>query len=270
MPLGIVGVELLAGFIFGIEISEMKRQHCCRCSEPCLASKLNTGAVKSILDRVTIGTAGRADSHDLMVAEANRKNTSASSWKTAVQRLDHLQTHHLHVTDWVAAQQEYPILKIVMEWISSHKVQDLKYLLGDHTTTEEGMAILRERKKFTLHQACPLSPPYSCWQAAGGSSAVCSPHGSYSSGHEQVPLRDVGHLGPNSEHYPCCKTSFCGLAWQCRCQKVISGCEKCIQHEGARVKAPLKSILVTSPLELLHVDFTGIEMTTGTRLTPNM
>ena len=34
-------------------------------------------------------------------------------------------------------------------------------------------------------------------------------------------------------------------------QKVISGCERCIQHEGAQVKAPLQAIL----------DFTGIEMT---------
>ena len=46
-----------------------------------------------------------------------------------------------------------------------------------------------------------------------------------------------------------------------RMQKVISSCERCIQHEGTQVKAPLQAILVTSPLELLHVDFTGIEMT---------
>ena len=52
----------------------------------------------------------------------------------------------------MAAQQEDPILKILMEWISTHKVQNLKHLLGDHTTTEEGMVILREQKKFTLHQ----------------------------------------------------------------------------------------------------------------------
>ena len=44
-------------------------------------------------------------------------------------------------------------------------------------------------------------------------------------------------------------------------QKVISGCERCIQHKGTQVKAPLQANLVTSPLELLHVDFTGIEMT---------
>ena len=40
----------------------------------------------------------------------------------------------------------------------------------------------------------------------------------------------------------------------------ISSCIRCIQHEGAQVKAPLQAILVTSPLELLHGDFTGIEM----------
>ena len=38
---------------------------------------------------------------------------------------------------------------------SPHKVQDLKHLLGDHTRIEEGMAILRVRKKFMLHQ-CAL------------------------------------------------------------------------------------------------------------------
>ena len=44
-------------------------------------------------------------------------------------------------------------------------------------------------------------------------------------------------------------------------QKVISGCERCIQHEGAQVKDQLQTILITSPLELLHMDFTGIETT---------
>ena len=44
-------------------------------------------------------------------------------------------------------------------------------------------------------------------------------------------------------------------------QKSISSWERCIQHKGTQEKAPLQAILVTSPLELLRVDFTGIEMT---------
>ena len=43
-------------------------------------------------------------------------------------------------------------------------------------------------------------------------------------------------------------------------QRPISGCKRCIQHGGAYAKAPLQPILVTSPLALLHVDFTSIEM----------
>ena len=49
-----------------------------------------------------------------------------------------------------------------------------------------------------------------------------------------------------------------GMAMQI--QRAISGCERCIHHQGAHAKAPLQTILVTSPLELLHMDFTSIEM----------
>ena len=51
-------------------------------------------------------------------------------------------------------------------------------------------------------------------------------------------------------------------------QKVISSCKRCVQHKGAKVKAPLQAILVTSPLELLYADFTGID-NNGTRPTPH-
>ena len=85
-----------------------------------------------------------------MVAEANKRIQN---------KLKKLQSKHgaltrvnLHVMDWVAVKQEDPILQIVMECISSHKVLDLKHLLGNHSTMEEGMAILREWKKFLLHQ----------------------------------------------------------------------------------------------------------------------
>ena len=43
-------------------------------------------------------------------------------------------------------------------------------------------------------------------------------------------------------------------------QRVINGCERCIHHGGAHATVPLQTILLTSPLELLHVDFTSIEM----------
>ena len=44
-------------------------------------------------------------------------------------------------------------------------------------------------------------------------------------------------------------------------QKSIKNCMQCLQHEGELLRVPLHSIVATAPLDLLHVDFTSIEMT---------
>ena len=53
-------------------------------------------------------------------------------------------------------------------------------------------------------------------------------------------------------------------------QKVVSSCEHCIQHKGSCAKAPMWPIIVTTPLELLHVDFTSIETMMELDQLPNM
>ena len=139
-------VVLLAGSTFSIKYQK-GRDNVVADALRHVISKLNAEAVKSILDGVTVGNAGMADTHDMMVAEANERIHKQVE-ETAVQ-VQTVHTHvNLHVTDWVAVLQEDPILKFVKEWISSHKVQDLKHLLGDHTMMEEGMAILREKKNL--------------------------------------------------------------------------------------------------------------------------
>ena len=143
-------VELLAGFTFSIE-HQKGRDNAVADALSHVVSKLDAEVVKSIMDRVTLGTIGRADAHDPLVAEANERIHKQVE-ETAVQTRATHTLVNLHATHWVAAQQEDPILQIVMELISTHKVQNLKHLLGDHTATEEGMAILREWKKFTLPQ----------------------------------------------------------------------------------------------------------------------
>ena len=42
-------------------------------------------------------------------------------------------------------------------------------------------------------------------------------------------------------------------------RQVISACKCCLQYEGGTPKAPLCPIVATTPLDLLHVDFTSIE-----------
>ena len=44
-------------------------------------------------------------------------------------------------------------------------------------------------------------------------------------------------------------------------RQVIKTCRHCLQYEGSTSKAPLCPIVATTPMDLLHVDFTSIETT---------
>ena len=76
--------------------------------------RLDAEAVKSILEGVTIGNMGRADTHDPAVAEAD-KRIHREVKEVGVQAKAAHTWVNFHVTDWVAAQQEDPVLKTVME-----------------------------------------------------------------------------------------------------------------------------------------------------------
>ena len=43
-------------------------------------------------------------------------------------------------------------------------------------------------------------------------------------------------------------------------RQVIKTCKCCLQYEGSTPKASLCPIVATTPLDLLHVDFTSIEL----------
>ena len=59
------------------------------------------------------------------------------------------------------------------------------------------------------------------------------------------------------------------LLWECfwwpgmtnQVQQSIKSCMCCLQHEGNLPKAPLHPIVSTTPMDLLHVDFTSTETT---------
>ena len=127
-----------------------------------------------------------------------------------------------------------------MEWISSHKVQDLKHLLGDHTVMEEGMGILQKRKKFTLHQGA-LYPHHTLARELEEALQFAVP-----TAHRTAAMnrchRDVGCQG-QWWTLSLLQDQFWWPGIVMQMQKAISGCVRCIQHEGVQVKAPLQTIL---------------------------
>ena len=76
--------------------------------------RLGAETVKTILDRVTVGSARRADAHNLVVAKTDEE-IHKKVWKAAVQATPAHTCVNLHVTDWVAAQWEDPVFKAMID-----------------------------------------------------------------------------------------------------------------------------------------------------------
>ena len=58
----------------------------------------------------------------------------------------------MHVTDWATAQKEDPELDAVLQWLESKKKTDLRTLLGEHASSEEGQMVWRNCQIFTTLQ----------------------------------------------------------------------------------------------------------------------
>ena len=150
-------------------------------------------------------------------------------------------------------------MNTVLQWFKSRKKADLRTLLRQCIMSEEGWMVWRNCQNLTSFQ---------------GTLYLCStPKGEdedlllfiVSKAHWTATLNgchwDAGHQGCDrtlsllQEHF-----WWPGMAKQMR--QVIKACRRCLQYEGSTPKAPLCPIVATTPLDLLHVDFTSIETIT--------
>ena len=221
----------------------------------------NPDTVRSILDGITLGATHRAESHDPTIVEGDHgleKELHVTAGQVLVQ---------MHVTDLAEAQREDLVLTMVLAWLEAKKKTDLKTLLGEHASSEEGQLILQNHQNFMIHQKAL----YLCSMPKGESEdplLFIVPRA-----HQAAALngchRDAGHQGSDhtlsllQEHF-----WWPGMANQM--QQSVRTCACCIQHEGSLSKTPLHPIMATAPLDLLHVDFTSIETTLELNQSPRV
>ena len=139
--------------------------------------RLDVETVKSILNGVTMGSTGRADAHDTVVAEAEEE-IHKQVWEADILATATHMCVNLHVTYWVVAQWEDPVLKAVINWISNQKARIWSIFWEMTQTLGMSGHPLRVDKADTLPRS-PLPSQYTGWWA-GKSFAVCSPHSSSS------------------------------------------------------------------------------------------
>ena len=215
--------------------------------------------VRSILDGITLGATQRVESHDPTIVEGDHgmgKEVHVAAGCTLVP---------MHVTDWAEAQKEDSVLSI--DRLEAQKKTDLKTLLGEHASSEDGQLILQNCQNFTIHQKAL----YLCSLPKGKSEDllvfvvpkvhwVATLYGCH---------RDAGHQGHDQtlsllqEHF--WWPGMTSQTWQS-----IRTCVHCLHHEGSLSKALLHPIMATAPLDLLHVDFTSIETTLELNQSPRV
>ena len=58
----------------------------------------------------------------------------------------------MHVTNWAAVQREDPELDAALHCLEAKKKTDLRTLLGEHASSEEGQIVWRNCQNFTVFQ----------------------------------------------------------------------------------------------------------------------
>ena len=58
----------------------------------------------------------------------------------------------MHVNDWATAQREDPELDTVLHWLEAKRKTDLRTLLWEHASSEEGQIVWRNHQNFTVLQ----------------------------------------------------------------------------------------------------------------------
>ena len=162
----------------------------------------------------------------------------------------------MHVTTWATAPREDPVLDSVLHWLEAKKKIDLRTLLGEHTSSEEGQMVWRNHQNFMILQ----NALYLCSTPKGGNEDLLL--FMVPKAHWTATLnwchRDAGHQGHDctlsllQEHF-----RWPGMVNQMR--QSIKACMHCLQYKGESLRPLYAPFVATAPLDLLHVDFTSTE-----------
>ena len=101
-----------------------------------VTTQVDPDTMRSVLDGVTLGAVHWAEIHDPAIVKGDcclEQEVHVATGCTLVQ---------MHVTDWTEAQREDPTLGAVLDWLGAQKKTDLKALLANHASSEEGQLIL--------------------------------------------------------------------------------------------------------------------------------
>ena len=137
------------------------------------------------------------------------------------------------------------------------KEKSLKHHLGDLASTSEGLGFISRQKSLVLVNG-KLYLKYKLKGEAKTTIVFIVPEA-----HRRKAIygchQDVGHQGQNRTASLLLE-QFWWPGMMLEVKSAMKNCKQCLHHDGDSVRAPLVPIEVTGPMDLLHLDFTKIEV----------
>ena len=227
--------------------------------------------MKAVFDNLTSGAGRRAEQEYNLGSAAHHKADSIEvSVKSA--RL----STQMHVTDWAEAQREDPEIKASMDWCCLDKKKSepwteqlvkLKSRLGPKKNTPEGGSILHNADKLTLSGGLLYYRHKPKYQIEEVKRFVVP------SAHRRTAI-DGCHHDAGDEGKKRAESLISDQFWWPGVYKdvnrAVHNCRQCQLYGGREEKVSMVPMMVTAPLQLVHLNFTSFEMNTNLNELPKV
>ena len=229
--------------------------------------KLDEETITELLNYAQNGSAPRAEMANIhVIEEGERVDQEVIVWYTQIMK-QHKNFRNLANQDWVGAQSKDPIIPQVIKWLQRPRKDHRKlkeYLVGVASDYENCFYVARQ-KEFTLQdnllylQVTPTNSqdtaPVFVVPTADRQAAIDGCH--HSAGHQGCD-RTLSLM----------KERFWWPGMSQALLKAVANCGKCIQYEAKGQLPPMQPIICTELMELVHINYVGMEVTVATDKKP--
>ena len=260
-------VEALAGYNMKLEYLKGSDNKVADALSRVSTQKLDEETVTKLLNYAWNGSTPRVEMANIhVIKEGERVDQEVIVQYTQIVK-QHRNFQNFANQDWVKAQSRDPVIPQVIKWIQQPREDRRKleeYLAGVASDYEKRFYAARQ-KEFTLQdnllylQVTPTisqdTAPFFVVPTADWQAAIDGCH------------RSAGHQG-RDRTLSLMKERFWWLGMSQALLQAVANCGRCIQYEAKGQLPPMEPIICTEPMELVHIDYVGMEVTVATDKKP--
>ena len=260
-------VAVLAGYNMKLEYLKGSHNNIADTLSRLPLEKLNEEAVAELLDFACTSHKPRAETADINVlGESERVDQEVIVRYTQIMK-QYKNFRNLANRDWVEAQSRDLVIPAIINWIKRPR--------GDKRTLAEyltGVASEYEKHFYAAHQKeFTVQDNLLYLHATPTNSQDTAPVFVVPTNDRQAAIngchRSARHQG-RDHTLSLMKECFWWPEMSQALLKAVANCRRCIQYEAKGQLPPMQPIICTEPMELVHIDYVGMEVTIATNKKP--